>query len=111
MFHERPAFPTDLQGLGVAPSAARPSAYPGGVALTDRDRMILDIEGRFGRHDALKEEAVRQELGLTPARYYQLLERLLDHPDAVAYAPMLVHRLRRMREAREAAPLLVRGRG
>lgn len=74
--------------------------------------MILDFEGRWGQHGALKEEAVRQELGLTPARYYQLLERLLDHPDAVAYAPMLVHRLRRLRDERQqGAPLLVRGRG
>ena len=73
-------------------------AYPGRVALSDRDRTILDFEARWGRHGAAKEEAVRAELALTPARYYQLLGRLVDEADALAYAPMLVHRLRRMRQ-------------
>nr|WP_206686813.1 MULTISPECIES: DUF3263 domain-containing protein [Microbacterium] len=69
--------------------------------MTDRDRELLDFEARWQRHDAAKEEAVRTDLGITPARYYQLLGRLLDTGDAVAYDPMLVHRLRRLRDARE----------
>lgn len=77
------------------------------MPLTDRDRLILDFEVRWGQHGAAKEEAVRQELALTPARYYQLLARLVDDADALAYAPMLVHRLRRMRQAREHATSLV----
>jgi Protein of unknown function (DUF3263) len=37
---------------------------------------------------------------LSPARYYQLLNRLIDRPEALAYDPMLVQRLRRLREVR-----------
>lgn len=71
------------------------------MPLSDRDRALLDFESQWTRHGAAKEEAVRSDLGLAPARYYQLLERLLDDADAVAYAPMLVHRLRRLREQRD----------
>ncbi len=73
------------------------------MPLSDRDRALLDFEARWQRHDAEKEEAVRTELSLTPARYYQLLGRLLDSAEAVAYDPMLVHRLRRLRDSRERA--------
>ncbi len=71
------------------------------MPLSDRDRALLDFEARWARHGAAKEEAVRDELALTPARYYQLLGRLLDDADALVYDPMLVHRLRRLREERE----------
>ncbi len=73
------------------------------MPLSDRDRDLLDFESRWVRHGAAKEEAVRAELALTPARYYQLLGRLIDDADALAYDPMLVHRLRRVRESRERA--------
>jgi len=68
------------------------------VTLSDRDRALLDFEAHWGHHGAAKEEAVRRELALTPARYYQLLGRLVDDADALAYDPMLVHRLRRLRD-------------
>ncbi|KAA9108471.1 DUF3263 domain-containing protein [Microbacterium rhizomatis] len=73
--------------------------------LSERDRAILDFEAAWSRHAGAKEEAIRAELGLTPARYYQLLGRLLDSAEAVVYDPMLVKRLRRIRDAREHARL------
>jgi hypothetical protein len=69
------------------------------VPLTDRDRAILDFEGEWRRHAGAKEEAIRADLGLSPARYYQLLGRLIDTAEAQAYDPMLVKRLRRLRDA------------
>jgi len=69
------------------------------VPLTDRDRAILDFEGEWRRHAGAKEEAIRADLGLSPARYYQLLGRLIDTADAQAHDPMLVKRLRRLRDA------------
>ncbi|PZU48758.1 MAG: DUF3263 domain-containing protein [Microbacterium sp.] len=84
------------------------------MPLTDRDRALLDFESRWSGHGAAKEEAIRRELALTPARYYQLLERTIDAPDAAAYDALLVHRLRRLRDAsmssarRAAATLGVR---
>ena len=73
--------------------------------LSDRERAILDFEGQWRRHAGAKEEAIRAELGLSPARYYQLLGRLIDEVAALAYDPMLVKRLRRTRDARHLARL------
>jgi hypothetical protein len=73
------------------------------VPLTPRDRAILDFESGWGRHGPVKEEAIHTHLGLSPARYYQLLGRLLDSPEALEYDPMLVSRLRRLRDARDEA--------
>jgi len=75
------------------------------VPLSDRDRAILEFEAEWRRHAGAKEEAIRAELGLSPARYYQLLGRLIDEVAALAYDPMLVKRLRRTRDARHLARL------
>lgn len=71
--------------------------------LTDRERAILDFEAAWTRHAGAKEEAIRADLELAPARYYQLLGRLLETADALEYDPMLVKRLRRIRDGREQA--------
>jgi hypothetical protein len=78
-------------------STATPSARP---VLTDRDRAILAFESRWAAHTGAKEEAIRLELELAPARYYQLLNRLIDTEAALAHEPMLVGRLRRIRDDR-----------
>jgi hypothetical protein len=70
------------------------------VPLSDRDRAILAFEAEWVRHAGAKEEAIRAELDLSPARYYQLLGRLIETADAQAHDPMLVKRLRRLRDAR-----------
>lgn len=70
------------------------------MPLSDRDRAILDFEAHWRLHAGAKEEAIRAELALSPARYYQLLGRLIDTTEAQAYDPMLVKRLRRLRDAR-----------
>jgi hypothetical protein len=70
------------------------------MPLTDRDRVLLAFEASWQRHGGAKEEAIRTELELTPARYYQLLGRLIDSADALAHDPLLVKRLRRLRDAR-----------
>ncbi|MDY0910841.1 DUF3263 domain-containing protein [Microbacterium sp. CFBP9034] len=73
------------------------------MPLSDRDRALLSFEGEWRRHAGAKEEAIRAELGMSPARYYQLLGRLIDTPEAQAHDPMLVKRLRRLRDARAEA--------
>lgn len=75
------------------------------MPLTDRDRAILGFEARWQTHVGAKEEAIRAELGLSPARYYQLLGRLIDTAGAQEHDPMLAGRLRRIRDAREHARL------
>lgn len=71
------------------------------MPLTERDRSVLDFEGQWQRHAGAKEEAIRAALGMSPARYYQLLNRLIDTEEAQAYDALLVKRLRRLRDERE----------
>ncbi len=73
------------------------------MTLSDRDLAFLAFEGEWRRHAGAKEEAIRAEFEITPARYYQLLGRLIDTPEALAHDPMLVRRLRRRRD--EAAEM------
>lgn len=68
--------------------------------LTDRDRAILALEAAWSRHGGTKEEVIRTNLGMSPARYYQLLGRLIDTEQALEHDPLLVRRLRRLRESR-----------
>ncbi|WP_309069608.1 DUF3263 domain-containing protein [Microbacterium sp.] len=79
------------------------------MPLSDRDRALLDFESRWRVHGGAKEEAIRAELEMAPARYYQLLGRLIDSGDALAADPLLVGRLRRMRDARDAARSRIAG--
>jgi hypothetical protein len=58
-------------------------------------QQILALEKQFFRTAGAKDEAIKA-LGLTPMRYYQLLNRLLDDPAALAAEPQLVYRLRRI---------------
>lgn len=71
--------------------------------LTERDRRILDFEQDAPASVARKEAAIRKELGLTAPRYQQLLGSLIEKPAALAYAPMLVGRLLRLRDSRAEA--------
>lgn len=68
--------------------------------LTDRDRAMLALEAAWPRHSGFKEEAIRNALGMSPARYYQLLGRLIETEAALEQDPLLVRRLRRLRDAR-----------
>ncbi|MDO7883407.1 DUF3263 domain-containing protein [Antiquaquibacter soli] len=71
--------------------------------LSDRDARILDFERRWWTHAGAKEEAIRSEFALSAARYYQLLNAVIDTPEAVRHDPMLVRRLLRARDARTSA--------
>ena len=68
--------------------------------LTERDRAILALETAWPRHSGAKEEVIRAQLGMSAARYYQLLARLIESDIALEYDPMLVGRLRRIRDSR-----------
>lgn len=68
--------------------------------LDERSRQILDFEREGWKLTIAKERAIRERFGFSAARYHQLLNRIIDTPGALAYDPMLVRRLRRVREAR-----------
>lgn len=69
--------------------------------LDARGRAILDFEREWWKYAGAKEQAIREHFDLSPTRYYQLLNRIIDDEDAEAYDPMLVKRLRRLRAARQ----------
>jgi hypothetical protein len=73
------------------------------VPLTDRDRAILDFERSWWMLPTSKGAGIREHLGLSPTRYYQLLSALIDDADAAAYDPLVVRRLRRVRRQRRRA--------
>lgn len=73
------------------------------MALSTRDRAVLDFERSWWMHPCSKETAIRKCLGLSPTRYYQLLGALADSADAEAYDPLVVRRLRRVRAERRRA--------
>ncbi|MFJ9741840.1 DUF3263 domain-containing protein [Streptomyces sp. NPDC101166] len=68
--------------------------------LGARERDILALERRGFSGPGAKERVIREELELSPVRYYQLLNALLDDPRALSHDPVTVNRLRRVREAR-----------
>jgi hypothetical protein len=70
------------------------------MALTERDRRILDFERSWWTRSGVKESTILEEFTLSASRYYQILGELLDDPEALTYDPLLVRRLRRARDRR-----------
>ncbi|GAQ54625.1 DUF3263 domain-containing protein [Streptomyces acidiscabies] len=68
--------------------------------LGRREQDILALERRSFPSPGIKERAIREDLGMSPVHYYQLLNALLDDPRALALDPVTVNRLRRVREGR-----------
>lgn len=67
---------------------------------------MLAFESQWSAHSASKEEAIAETFGVTSARYYQMLNAVIDSPAAVRHDPMLVARLQRARDARVKARAL-----
>lgn len=83
-------------------SDATPDASPGPTGasapeLSERDRMILELESRTFRFVGAKERVIREQLAMSRAAYYVRLNALLDEPAALRAAPALVNRLRARR--------------
>jgi Protein of unknown function (DUF3263) len=72
-------------------------------ALSERDREILGFERQWWKYAGAKEHAVREKFDMSATRYYQVLNALIDAEAAMAFDPLLVKRLRRLRSARQRA--------
>lgn len=68
--------------------------------LTDTEVAVLEFERSWWKFPGAKETAVRERFGHGSTRHYQLLNTILDRPEALALDPLLVRRLRRLREER-----------
>ncbi|MBF6277802.1 MULTISPECIES: DUF3263 domain-containing protein [Nocardia] len=85
-------------------SGAVVEGAPEGAAvdgLTRRELDILDFERKWWKYAGAKEEAIRELFAMSATRYYQVLNAVVDKPEALAADPMLVKRLRRLRASRQ----------
>jgi len=76
------------------------STGEGRADAVERWREVLDFERAWWQAGASKDAAIRERLGMAPTRYYQMLNRAIDLQAALEYDPMLVRRLRRLRDRR-----------
>ena len=61
---------------------------------------ILAFERGWWRFPGAKEREILEVFGMPATRYYQLLNELIDRPEAAEFDPVLVARLRRQRSRR-----------
>jgi hypothetical protein len=90
-------------GAGIAPvgESDRRRSVRQVVPLSERETRVLAFERHWWRQPGAKEQAISDQLGLSATRYYQMLNELIDRPEAMAADPVLVKRLRRQRARRE----------
>jgi Protein of unknown function (DUF3263) len=69
--------------------------------LSARDAEILTFERQWWKFAGAKEQAIRDKFQMSATRYYQILNALIDKPEALAQDPLLVKRLRRLRATRQ----------
>ena len=69
--------------------------------LSERERAILAFERQWWKYAGAKEQAIRDLFDMSATRYYQVVNALIDRPEALVHDPMLVKRLRRLRATRQ----------
>jgi len=98
-----------MQGRQAARSVMESATEPSGASsvgrvakeLDRREREILAFEGQWWKYAGAKEQAIRELFDMSATRYYQVLNALVDKPEALAADPLLVRRLRRLRASRQ----------
>jgi len=76
---------------------------PATAGLSEFEVKMLEFERSWWRHAGSKESAIKELFNLTPPAYYQLLNNLIDRQEALMAQPILVKRLRRIRDTRTMA--------
>ncbi len=89
----------DVTGTVITSGSAARAAE----TLSSRDQDILCFERSWWEFAGAKEQAIREKFDMSATRYYQVLNVLIDREAALAYDPLLVKRLRRLRMARQKA--------
>lgn len=72
--------------------------------MTELEHQIMRSEARWWRLAGSKESVIRDELGMKPTRYYQMLHELTQREDVLAAYPVLVKRLRRQMRRHTSRP-------
>ena len=91
-----------MDGAMARAERSRDGAQPAD-GLTRREHDILAFERQWWKYAGAKEEAIKELFSMSATRYYQVLNALLESPDAVEYDPLVVRRLRRERDRRRRA--------
>lgn len=73
------------------------------MALTERDLAIIEFERTWWSEDSSKETIIRERFELSTTRYYELLGDLIDSDEAYEHDPLVIRRLRRLRDRRRRA--------
>jgi len=98
----RPTYTPGAEEALMAGSHALDQTQPeGSGALSPRDAAVLDFERQWWKFAGAKEQAVREKFDMSSTRYYQVLNALIDRPEALEHDPLLVRRLRRLRASRQ----------
>ncbi|MCD1287287.1 MULTISPECIES: DUF3263 domain-containing protein [unclassified Brevibacterium] len=69
--------------------------------MDDLGRQVLDLERKYPKYGGTKDHAIRERFGFSATTYFQILNRLLDDPEAAWMEPVIINRLRRIRDRRE----------
>ena len=85
------------------PVTARQARQQPSQELSERDQSVLDFERQWWKYAGAKEQAIRDQFAMSSTRYYQVLNAIIDRPEALVHDPLLVRRLRRLRAARQRA--------
>ena len=90
---------TDVAGIAAAGGPITRDEQ----GLSERDLAVLAFERQWWKYAGAKEQAIRDLFDMSATRYYQVLNGLIDRPEALTADPMLVKRLRRLRASRQRA--------
>ena len=71
------------------------------MVLNERDGAVLGFEASWWLYPGPKDRAIAEHLGISATRYYQILRRLAEDPEAMRCDPLTLRRLQRVR--RQAA--------
>lgn len=71
------------------------------TGLSEQQVALLEFEKQWWALPGSKESEIRERFDISPTRYYQLLNALIDSEVALAHDPLLVKRLRRLRSSRQ----------
>ena len=73
--------------------------------LTERQISIIEFERTAWQTEISKQKAIRKLFTISPSRYYQIRDELIDLPEAMKFDPMVIRRLQKQRRSRRAKKL------
>lgn len=66
--------------------------------MDDLHQRILKLERYYPKYDGRKDHQIREQFNMSATSYFQILNSLLDDPEAAGQEPVLINRLRRLRD-------------